>query len=658
MDLCQELKDNFMGYAYEVNTNRSFPDSRDGLKFSQRCALWDMYYNGLSSKKPHVKCAKVSGSIISLWLAHSDVSAYETFGRMSQDYINNIPLVSFHGSNGNCSIGPVLAHQRYSECRLSEAAEDGMLKGINKENIPMMLNYSEDHEMPTVLPAILPNLLVNGSMGIGVSIATNVLPHNLIEISNGIINYIKTGKVDTKNFFPDFPSGGIIINKNEVEPIYTTGKGKVILRSKTEIKGNKILITELPYQVYVEPIKEKIIELVDKGKFSGIVDVLNKTSKDGLLVEIEVERGFDPEEVLEKLFELTDLQKTFNANQMALVGRTPVLLTLEQYFNIYLNHNIECLREESMYDLNKAKDRQEIVEGLVKALESIDKIITLIKSSESTQKAKENLISTYSFTDRQAQSIVDMKLGKLAKLEAIELNKELEKLIETIESINNFLNSYEAQKEKVISNLEEFTKKYGTPRKTQLIQLDQTKPKKKEKIIVEENIYVALTNKNELVRRANGNKVAAIQSITQLKTTEYLYLFSSLGNVFRILGNEVPSNPKSVYDLLPLVDGEEVITISPIQEDQSVITVTRDGRIKKSFAQEYLSLKKKKAISIKLNEEDRVVGVAVLDIGQEFKIITNERVMKTSESAHLPKGRSTLGNKISGKDIIVKGVEV
>lgn len=655
IDICPELSQNFIDYAYEVNLSRAFPNAFDGLKLVQRCSLWEMYRSGYTSKKPHVKAAKVSGSVIAFWHPHSSSAVYEAFGRMSQNWVENIVETDWHGNNGNISIGQELGAERYCEVRLSKMSEDGFFKGIEKKNVPFELNFSEDMEMPSVLPAIFPRLLVNGAMGIGVSIATTILPHNLKEISDGIIKYIKTEEIDISSFAPDFPTGGIIVNKDDLESIYTTGKGKVILRSKAEIKDNKIIITELPYQVYVEPIKDKIIELIEKGKLSGIADVLNKTSKNGLLVEIEIERGYNPEEVLEQLYELTDLQKTFNANQMALVGKTPKLLSLKEYFQIYLDFNLECLQRESQYDLIKAKDRKEIVEGLVKALEDIDNIISLIKTSDSTSKAKENLISKYEFTERQAQAIVDMKLGRLAKLEAVELNKELQSLIETINSINNFLSSPEAKKQKVISNLEEFTNKYGTPRKTQLIQLDLT-PKKKEKVIVEEDINIALTTKNGLVRRPNSKKISTTKEVIPIKTTENLYLFSSKGYVYKILANEITSNEISIYELFSLEDGEEILSINKIYPGQFVLGVTRNGKVKKTASEEYLDLKKKKTIAMKLKEEDELVIMQVMSPGDSFEINTNNGVFKIQEQSYLPKGRVTIGINLSNKkDFVVEG---
>lgn len=652
----QSLKDNFIDYTYEYNAQRSFPDSRDGCKPVQRAILWEMYRSGYSSKKPHVKCAKIIGSVIGLWSPHGDVATYEALARMSQPFVNNIPEIDFHGANGNTALGQAAASQRYTEGRLSSAMEDGMFKGLNKRNVPFELNFSEDMEMPSVLPAIFPRLIVNGSQGIGSTVSQYWIPSNLQEVSSTMIKYFNTGEMDYSLCLFDFPTKGIIVNKDDLENIHKTGKGKVILRAKTEIKGNKILVYELPYQVYIEPVKDQIIDLVEKGKLSGIIDIINKTDKKGMLVEIEVERGFNPEDVLESLFIQTDLQKSYHANQMALVGKTPTLLTLKDYFDIYLKHNLECLQREAHYDLKKAEDRKEIVEGLVKAFEMIDDVINLIRTSKTDSKAEEDLIQNYNFTKRQAEAVIDMKLRKLAKLEGEKLYKELEELIATIKNINDFLSSPEMQKAKVISNLEEFTKKYGTPRKTQLMQLDLT-PKKKEKVIVEETINVALTTKEELCRKPNGKKTSTIKDIVTLKTTEYLYLFSSSGYVYRILANDIPSNVLSIHEFLSLADGEEIISMSTIKTDQCVLGITRDGRVKKTIADEYINVSRKKTIAIKLKEEDQLVIMRSVSSGDILKINTNYGIIEINENAYMPKGKNTIGVNLNGKkDLIVKGL--
>ena len=347
IDICEELHKNFIDFAYEANSQRAFADARDGLKPGQRACLWEFYSKGYLSNKPHVKSAKISGGVIANWWPHGDVAIYDTFARMSQPWINNLPEVDWHGANGNIVIGNAPASARYTEARLSKVAEEGMFAGIKKNNVPMILNFSEDEEWPEVLPSIMPRLLINGCQGIGVTIANVWLPNNLKEITQTIKKYIDTKELDTKIVYPDFPSGGIIINKNDLHLINETGKGKVIVRAKTEIKDNLILITELPYQVFVEPLLEDIKKLIEKEEITGIKDIYNKTDRKRLLIEIECKEA--PAQVLKKLFTKTDLQKSFNANQYALVGKTPKLLTLKEYIDIYIEHNTSCIKKEFLF---------------------------------------------------------------------------------------------------------------------------------------------------------------------------------------------------------------------------------------------------------------------------------------------------------------------
>ena len=426
ISISNELKTDFLVYAKEVNQNRSFPDAKDGLKPALRAALWEMFNKGYYSDRPHVKSAKITGGIIANWWPHGDSSAYESIVRMSQPWINNIPEIDFHGANGSQLGGPEAASSRYTECRLSKASEDGFFANIKKNTTDMIPNFSEDDEWPVVFPAIFPRLFVNGSQGIGYTIAQEWEPGNIKEFTEQVKSFVKNGKVDCSNIFPDYPTGGIIINKDDIHNIYETGKGSIILRAKLEVEDNIIRITELPYQVYAEPLIQKIKDLVNADQITGIDDIYNKSDDNGLCIEIECSENTDV--ILNKLYKLTDLQVSFSANQMALLNGEPVMFTLKDYIKIYVEHNIDCLKREYTFDLNKAQARLEIVDGLVKALEDIDNIITVIKKSKSSTEAVTNLIKKYKFTENQAKAIVDMKLGKLANLETVELNEEQQAL--------------------------------------------------------------------------------------------------------------------------------------------------------------------------------------------------------------------------------------
>jgi DNA gyrase subunit A len=500
IDICKELHQNAIDFAYEANSQRAFADARDGLKPGQRACLWEMYSKGYASNKPHVKSAKIDGGVAASWWPHGTTAIYETFARMSQPWINNIPEVDWHGANGNQIIGSVPAADRYTEARLAKATEEGMLQGLKKRNVPMILNFSEDEEWPEVLPAIIPRLMINGCQGIGYTVANTWVPHNLKELTDIIKNYILTNEIDYKQVYPDFPSGGIIINRDELPTIYSTGKGRIVLRGKVDMVDNSTIhITELPYQVYVEPLLDEIKDLIMKDELTGIDEIYNKCDKKRLLIEIKCSGS--PKVLLNELYKKTSLQKTYNPNQYALVSKTPKLLNLKQYLDIYIEHNLQCIKREYEYDLEKAKARLEIVEGLVKALEDIDNIIELIKKSESSAKAKDALIQKYEFTDNQAKAILDMRLSKLAHLEKVELNNELIELTSNIKTFNEIIRFREKQTDIFAERLTNFTTKYGKDRKTEVIQVATASKEEKEIEFVEPEKCVVVLTESGLVKR-------------------------------------------------------------------------------------------------------------------------------------------------------------
>jgi DNA gyrase subunit A len=629
IDICNELKQNFIDFAYEANSQRAFPDARDGLKPGQRACLWEFFVKGYTSNKPHVKSAKISGGVIATWWPHGDVAIYETFARMSQPWVNNIPEVDWHGSNGNIVIGSSPASSRYTEARLNKAIEEGMFGGVKKNNVPMILNFSEDEEWPEVLPALFPRLMVNGSQGIGVTVAQTWLPHNLNDLIQIIKTYIQDGKLDYSNLAPDFPTGGIIINKNELSNIYSTGKGKAVVRAVTEIKDNIIKITELPYQVYVEPLIEEIKTLIEKDEITGIENIYNKTDKSRLLIEIECNAA--PKAVLNKLFSTTSLQKSFSANQFALVGKTPTMLNLQNYLDLYIKHNIECLIKEFKFDYEKAKNRLEIVDGLVKALENIDNIITLIKKSESAAAARQNLMNEYKFTELQAKAIVDMRLGKLAHLEYVELNTERAELIKTLEYCNSIIENPLEQKAEFLKRLMEFNNRYSTPRRTQVTQVTITKEEKEVEVIEPEKCVVVMTEGGLIkrvpassfkVQRRNGKGIRTQDDITsaviRTNTVDSLMVFTSQGKMYRLVVNDIPvgtntSKGVSIQSLVNMEINEQPAVIYSIYKDTDakyVVFVTKNGMIKKTALEEYIQTKKKTGIlAINIRDNDELASV-------------------------------------------------
>lgn len=682
IEFTQELHQNFIDFAYEANSQRAFADARDGLKPGQRACLWEMYDKGYLHNKPHVKSAKISGGVIANWWPHGDVAIYDTFARMSQPWINNIPEVDWHGANGSQIISGEAAASRYTEARLSKIIEDGMLLNIKKHNVPMIKNFSEDAEWPEVLPAIIPRLMINGCQGIGVTIANVWLPHNIKELYNSIINYLSTGKVSTNDIYPDFPSGGVIINKNEIHSIYETGKGKVVLRGKTEIKGNSIIITEFPYQVYVEPWIESVKKLVIDDTISDIENIYNRSNhKNGLLVEVEC--SGNPATVLKKLFKETDLQKSYNANQFALVGKTPKLLTLKEYYDIYLNHNFSCIIKETEFDLAKAKEKSEIIAGLIKALEDIDNIIALIKKSESAAAAKQQLIKQYDFTDKQAKAIVDMKLGRLAHLEGIELNKEYQDLLNTIENCNNIISNVDRQKEIFIERFSALVKKYGTERKTELTQINTSPEDKEIEQVTPENVVVILTQTGNIKRipatnfktqRKNGKGVKSkddvVMSAISTNTIDNLLIFTQKGKMFKIIVDEVPvgtnaSKGVNVGTLISMDSDDEVIAITSLSRTsvaKYVVFFTKQGLMKKTLLEEYTKVKRTTGIvAIKLNDGDSIANVEFLNEEDVLVITKNGMSIHFETKSVNPIGRIAAGVKsikLSDNDEVVVGIPI
>lgn len=645
IDICQELHQNFIDFAYEANSQRAFPDARDGLKPGQRACLWEMFVKGYSSNKPHVKSAKIDGGTAATWWPHGTTAIYETFARMSQSWINNIPEVDWHGSNGNAVIGSAPAADRYTEARLAKATEEGMFQGIKKNTVPMILNFSEDEEWPEVLPAIFPRLMINGSQGIGVTVAQVWLNHNLGELAEIIEKYLLEGTLDYSNFYPDFPSGGIIINKKDIPSIYSTGKGKVILRGRAEIQGSNILITEFPYQVYVEPFIDEVKKLVETEELSGIAEIHNKSDKKRLLVEIQCEKDAKPQVILNKLYQSTSLQKNFNANQMALVSKTPKLLTLKDYLDIYINHNIQCIFNEYTFDLNKAKDKLEITNGLLKALEDIDNIIQIIKKSESVVNAKDNLITKYSFTENQAKAIVDMKLGKLAHLEYVELNKTKQTLENIIDECNNVLSNNSKQKEILLERLKIFVNKFNFKRRTEVTQIEFSPKEKEIENVVPEECVVVITEsglikriptKSYRTQKRSGvgikNSDDIIKFVCRTNTIDTLMVFSSNAKMYRLIVDNIPEGTNAskgtpIQALINMETGEKPMAYASLYHGTSakyVFFATKNGIIKKVPLSEYEKTKKTTGIiALTLKEGDSLAAVTFIE-EEEMMLITKE----------------------------------
>ena len=492
---------------------------------------------------------------------------------------------------------------------------------------------------------------------------------------------MKNGSVDTKSIYPAFPSGGVIINKNDIHTIYETGKGKVVLRGKVEIKNNKILITELPYQVYVQPYVEKITDMAIKDEITGIEAVYNKSGKNKLLIEIDCENN--PEHVLKQLYTKTDLQKNYNANQWALVGKTPKLLTLKDYCQIYLNHNLECFKREIEFDLQKAKDRLHIIEGLLIALEDIDNVITLIKKSDSAIAAKTILMNKYNLSEIQAKSILAMRLSSLAKLEKIELENEKQELIKNIQNMQYILMNQEVQKEHIILRLEDLVKKYGDKRKTELVNIS-IKPEEKEIVeVTPEDCVIIMTTTGNIkripiksfkVQKKNGKGIKsandAILDTISTNTIDTLMLFTNKGKMYRTVVDNIPEGTNSskgnhISNIINLEPQEEVIAISSLYrktDAKYVVFFTKKGLIKKTYLDEYTKVKRNSGIqAIKLNEGDSIANVTFLNQEEVIVVTKNGMAIHFDTESINPIGRISAGVKaikISDDDEVVIGLPI
>lgn len=622
-DLTKELGQNFIEYAVAVNSDRAIPDAKSGLKPVAKRIIYGTFDQGHSSAKPHVKCADIVGKVMGEWHPHGDSSIYGALVRLAQPWVMRYPLIDFHGSMGNRD-GDGPAAYRYTEARLGKLAEDGMLCGIKKNNVDYMPNYSETKDEPVTLPSLFPNLLCNPNTGIGVAVACNWAPHNLGEVAQAIYDYMD-GKEPTLPG-PDFPTGGMIINKNDIPNIMKTGKGSVKIRGKYNIEDNNIVFYEIPYGVGTEDLMNEIGAAADEGKINGIKNIRNESNrKKGFRLVIECDKGASIATIINLLFKETSLQTSFSYNQVALIDKTPTELTLKDCIKIYVDHNKECIRRETEFDIDKAKAKLEIVEGLLKALEDIDNIIALIKASASAAAAKTALMEKYSFTEPQAKAIVDMKLGKLAGLERIEIENEKKELIQLIDGLETILASLLGE---LRFRLSELVKKYGDARRTELCQVaDTTKEEKEIEFVEPEKCVVVMTEGGTIKRipqssfrtqKRNTKGIKTQEDITscviRTNTIDSLMIFTNQGNMYRLLVDNIPvgtnvSKGTPIIGLIEMEENEKPTVIYSIYRDTDakyILFVTKNGLVKKTSLEEYTKTKKKNgilAINIKDNDE-------------------------------------------------------
>lgn len=663
-DVTKELGTNFIEYAVAVNTDRAIPDSKSGLKPVAKRIIYDAYITGCASNKPHVKCAAIVGDTMGRWHPHGDSSIYGALVRLAEEWTMRYPLIDFHGNKGNRD-GDEPAAYRYTEARLAKITEDGMLVGLKKKNVDYIPNYSESENEPVTLPSIFPNLLCNPNTGIGVAMACNWAPHNLREVAQAIYDYMDDKEPMLPG--PDFPTGGIIINSKDIPNIMKTGRGSVKVRGKYHMEGNNIVFTEIPYGIATEPLIESIGKLCDDGEIIGIIDIQNEsTLKAGFRLVLKCIKDANITKIIQQLFQKSDLQSSFSYNQVALIDKTPTELNLKDCCKIYVNHNIECIKRETDFDLQKTLARLNIVEGLLKALEDIDNIIALIKQSESSAKAKDNLIKKYNFNEEQAKAIIDMKLGKLAGLERIEIENEKAELIEQIKQLNLILQYPRSELRK---RLETLVKKYGDARRTELTQIDEVKTKEEKEIanVPPEKCVVVLTEGGSVKRipatsfrtqKRGGKGVKTQDDITEAiirtNTVDSLMIFTDKGKMYRLIVNNIPEGTNTskgtpVKALIELEAGENVQTIYSIYRDTDakyVLFITKNGLVKKTALTEYIGTKKSKGIgAINIKEGDALSIVTLIKDEPLILVSKNGYMIKFNSIEITATGRLTAGVK-------------
>lgn len=661
-DIRKEIAVNFLEYAVAVNTDRAIPDAKSGLKPVALRILWSALEEGRVSSKPHVKAARIVGDVMGKYHPHGDSSIYGALVRLSQDWVLRYPLIDWHGSNGNIS-GDGAAASRYTEARLAKIAEEGLLKNMKKNNVDYILNYDETLDEPVTLPALFPNLLCNPNEGIGVALACKWAPHNLREVAQAIYDYMDGKEPMLPG--PDFPTGGVVINKDDIPAIMRTGHGTVKIRGKYKVEKNKIIFYEIPYGQTIEGILNEIGEVCEAKEIEGISDAHDESNKKGIRIVITCETSANPESVVLKLFSKTSLQSSFSYNQVALVDKIPTELNLKQCIKIYVDHNKDCIVREAMFDIKKATERLHIIVGLIKALDIIDDIIAMIKASASAAAAKETLQTKWGFSEAQAKAILDMKLSRLAKLEKEELEaekKELEALLITLKEI------CEHPQDELIKRLKALVEKFGDARRTELIQVADATKEEKEVAEVNPVDVVVVTTQSGLIKKiptssfkvqkkaGKGVKSAddAIMSTIKTNTVDYMMFFTDNGKMYRTIVDNIPdgtnvSKGVNIKELVKIDPNENIIAVTSLHRKTTprfIIFVTKNGLFKKSFLEEYQGVKRNSGIqAIKIKEGDSLAKVIFQDEEEMIIITKNGMSIRFDTKSIGAIGRLTSGIK-------------
>ncbi len=678
VDAVNEMKTSFIAYAMAVNVSRAIPDVRDGLKPVHRRILYAMNELGLTSDKPFRKCALIVGDVLGKYHPHGDSSVYDALVRLAQDFSIRCTLVDGHGNFGSVDGDPAAAY-RYTEARLSKIADE-MIRGIDKKTVDFYPNFDDTREQPVVLPSRYPNLLVNGSDGIAVGMATSIPPHNLGEVIDGTVALLDNPDLDIDALMdyipaPDFPTGAYIMGGGSIKKAYRTGRGNCIIRARAEIEENdrsgksKIVISEIPYQVNKAKLIENMADLVKQKRIEGISDIHELSDKEGMRIVVDVKKDANPQVVLNMLYKHTQLQTSFSMIMLALVDGTPRVLNLKQILEEYIKHQKSVIVRRTQFDLDKALEREHILLGLVKALTNIDEVIETIKKSKDRQSAIENLMNNFELSDKQAIAILEMRLQRLTALEVEKIQEELAELEKTIADLRDILAKPERVIEIIKTELLEIKDKYNDKRRSEITydysDIDI------EDLIEVEDVILSITHNGYIKRmpvdeykaqRRGGVGISAhktkeedfVENVITTSTHDNILFFSNKGKVYRTKGYQVPeasrtSKGRAIVNLLNLEPGEVINAYVPVPKDSQgfLMLATKQGLIKKTTLDEYVRINSngKKAITF-ASEDDELIGVQLTSGNDEIIMASSGgKCIRFSEEDIRPTGRTSMGVK-------------
>lgn len=701
VNLTSEMKTSFIDYAMSVIVARALPDVRDGLKPVHRRILYGMNELGVTPDKPHKKSARITGDVMGKYHPHGDSSIYEAMVRMAQWWSYRYMLVDGHGNFGSMD-GDGAAAQRYTEARMSKIALE-MLRDINKNTVDFADNYDSSEREPLVLPARFPNLLVNGATGIAVGMATNIPPHNLGETIDAVKLMMDNPEVTTRELMevlpgPDFPTGALVMGRSGIHKAYETGKGSIVLRSRTEIEETKsgrerIVVTEFPYMVNKTKVHEHIVRLVQEKRIEGITAVRDESNREGVRFVIEVRRDASANVILNNLFKMTQMQTNFGFNMLAIQNGVPKILSLRQILSSYIEHQKEVVTRRTIFDKEKAEARAHILEGLLIALDQIDEVIRIIRNSQTDAEAQAELMSKFKLSERQSQAILDMRLRRLTGLERDKIQSEYDDLVALIADLTDILAKPERVAAIIKEELEEVKRKFGDARRTELM-VGEVLSLEDEDLIEETDVLITLSNKGYIKRldqaeftaqKRGGRGVQGtgvkdddfVRELVSTSTHDHLLFFTNKGRVYRLKGYEIPEYGRTakglpIVNLLKLDEGESIQTIINVEQDRSdeayLFFTTRQGLVKRTNVAEFSNIRQNGLKALNLRDEDELINVFLTDGNTDVIIGTKYGYsVRFNESVVRNMGRSATGvrgvnlregDKVVGASVVTDQDEV